>query len=324
MNRNTFVRTLLALTAAACASTQVQAQAYPSKPIRLIVPFAVGTAVDIVARAVGDGLQAELGVSVIIDNKLGASGVIGADVVAKAPADGYTVLFTSPAHYLNTSLYKKLPYDAVRDFRPVTKISSAQLVFIVPKSSSVSSAKDLIAQAKAKPGNFTYSSAGYGSTTQLCSALFNAMAGINITHVPYKSGAQAMTDLIGGQVSTTFTAVATALPHVKAGTVRALGVSGLKRSTAMPDIPTISEAALPGFELVSWGGALVRTGTPDDIVEKLNAAIVRIASKPEFQSKLIGMGIDMDLVATAGFAAKLVEEIPKWAKIAETAGVVPE
>lgn len=322
--RTVVLRGVLVVAAAAVVCGQARAQAYPSKPIKVVVPFAVGTALDIVARAVGDGLQSELGVPVVVENRLGASGVIGTDAVAKAPPDGYTVLFTSPAHYLNTSLYRKLPYDAVKDFRPVTKISSAQLVLIVPKSSPIASAKELVAQAKLKPGALTYSSAGSGSTTQLCSALFNAMAGVNIAHIPYKSGAQAMTDLVGGQVSTTFTAVATALPHVKAGTVRALGVSGLKRSGAMPDVPTIAEAAIPGYELVSWGGALVRAGTPDDVVQRLDSALVRLASKPDFQAKLIGMGVDMDLMPTAEFAAKLADEVPKWAKVAEAAGVNPE
>ena len=300
------------------------AQDYPSKPIRIVVPFAVGTALDMVARATGDGISQELKVPVIIDNRLGASGVVGTDSVAKAPPDGYTVLFTSPAHYLNTSLYKKLPYDAVKDFRPVTKISNAQLVLIVPKSSPSNSARELVAAAKARPGELTYSSAGNGSTTQLCSALFNAMAGVDIKHVPYKSGGQAVMDLIGGQISTTFTAVATALPHVKSGSVKALGVSGLVRSSSMPDVPTISEAALPGYELVSWGGAFVRAGTPDDIVAKLNAAMVRVASKPEFQAKLGTAGVELDLMPTDVFRAKVAQEVPKWAKVAEAANVVPE
>ncbi len=300
------------------------AQDFPTGPIRIVVPFAVGTALDVVARATGEGISQELKVPVVIDNRLGASGVVGTDAVAKAPADGYTVLFTSPAHYLNTSLYKKLPYDAVKDFRPVTKISNAQLVLIVPKSSPITTAKELVAEAKAKPGALTYSSGGSGSTTQLCSALFNAMAGINVRHIPYKSGGQALQDLIGGQVSTTFTAVATALPHVKAGTVKALGVSGLVRSPSMPDVPTIAEAALPGYELVSWSGALVRAGTPDDVVARLNAAMVRVAGRPEFRARLAAAGVEMDLMPTDVFAAKLVEEVPKWAKVAEAANVVPE
>ena len=194
----------------------------------------------------------------------------------------------------------------------------------VPKSSPSNSARELIAAAKAAPGELTYSSAGNGSTTQLCSALFNAMAGVDIKHVPYKSGGQAVMDLIGGQISTTFTAVATALPHVKSGSVKALGVSGLVRSSSMPDVPTISEAALPGYELVSWGGAFVRAGTPDDIVAKLNAAMVRVASKPEFQAKLGTAGVELDLMPTDVFRAKVAQEVPKWAKVAEAANVVPE
>lgn len=315
---------VVALSAGLFAAVSVSAQAFPSKPIRIIVPFAVGTALDIVARSVADGMAEDLGVSVVVDNRLGASGVVGTDAVAKAPADGYTVLFTSPAHYLNTSLYKKLPYDADKDFRAVTKISNAQLVLLVPKNSPVNSVKDLIAEAKAKPGVLTYSSAGNGSTTQLCSALFNAMAGIDINHIPYKSGAQALTDLIGGQVSTTFVAVATAMSQVKAGSVKALGVSGLARSRSMPTVPTISEAGVPGYELVSWSGALVRAGTPDAIVARLNASMVKVASKPEFQTRLQGLGVEPDLMPTDVFAARILQEIPHWAKVAQSAGVTPE
>lgn len=314
----------VALAAGLFAAVSVSAQAFPSKPIRIIVPFAVGTALDIVARSVADGMAEDLGVSVVVDNRLGASGVVGTDAVAKAPADGYTVLFTSPAHYLNTSLYKKLPYDADKDFRAVTKISNAQLVLLVPKNSPVNSVKDLIAEAKAKPGVLTYSSAGNGSTTQLCSALFNAMAGIDINHIPYKSGAQALTDLIGGQVSTTFVAVATAMSQVKSGSVKALGVSGLARSRSMPTVPTISEAGVPGYELVSWSGALVRAGTPDAIVARLNASMVKVASKPEFQTRLQGLGVEPDLMPTDVFAARILQEIPHWAKVAQSAGVTPE
>lgn len=322
--RNSIVSAALAAFAWCGLHSSALAQDYPSKPIRIVVPFAVGTALDVVARATGDGISQELKVPVIVENRLGASGVVGTDSVAKAPPDGYTILFTSPAHYLNTSLYKKLPYDAVKDFRPVTKISNAQLVLLVPKSSPFNSAKELVAAAKAKPGELTYSSAGNGSTTQLCSALFNAMAGVDIKHIPYKSGGQAVMDLIGGQISTTFTAVATAIPHVKSGSVKALGVSGLVRSPSMPDVPTISEAALPGYELVSWSGALVRAGTPDEIVAKLNAAMVRVASKPEFQARLGAAGVEMDLMPTDVFTAKVAQEVPKWAKVAEAANVVPE
>jgi tripartite-type tricarboxylate transporter receptor subunit TctC len=314
----------VAMVAALFGATSTTAQTFPSKPIKIIVPFAVGTALDIVARSVADGMAEDLGVSVVVDNRLGASGVLGTDAVVKAPADGHTVLFTSPAHYLNTSLYKKLPYDADKDFRAVTKISNAQLVLLVPKNSSINSVKDLIAEAKAKPGVLTYSSAGSGSTTQLCSALFNAMAGTDITHIPYKSGGQALTDLIGGQVSTTFVAVASAMSQVKAGSVKALGVSGLVRSRSMPDVPTISESGVTGYELVSWGGALVRAGTPDAIVARLNAAMVKVASKPEFQARLQGLGVEPDLMPTEVFAARIVKEIPHWAKVAQNAGVTPE
>lgn len=314
----------IAISSTLLGASSANSQTFPNKPIKIVVPFAVGTALDIVARSIADGMSEDLGVAVIVENRLGASGVVGTDSVAKAPPDGQTILFTSPAHYLNTSLYKKLPYDADKDFRAVTKINNAQLVLLVPKNSSINNLKDLISEAKAKPGALTYSSAGSGSTTQLCSALFNAMAGTDITHIPYKSGGQALTDLIGGQVSTTFVAVASAMSQVKAGSVKALGVSGLSRSRSMPDVPTISEAGVPNYELVSWGGALVRAGTPDAIVARLNASMVKIASKPEFQTRLQNLGVEPDLMPTDVFAARLAKEIPYWAKVAQTAGFTPE
>jgi tripartite-type tricarboxylate transporter receptor subunit TctC len=311
----------LCLVAGLSLSAVAAAQpAFPDKPIRLIVPFSQGTAVDMVARMIGEGLTDEFKSPVIVENRLGASGVIGTDAVAKAAPDGYTLLFTSPAHYLNQNLYKSVPYDAVKDFRAVTKISNAQLVLVVSKDSPFSTVKQVIAHAKAKPDDLRYSSAGLGSTTQLSSALFNAMADIKVDHVPYKSGAQALTDVMGGHVSMTFTAVATALPHAQAGTLKTLGVSGLKRSQSMPNVPTIDEAGVPGFELVSWSGALAPRGTPDAVVEKLNAAMVRIAQRPEFQARLVKLGVEPDVMPTAVFEKQIQSELPKWERVAEMSG----
>jgi tripartite-type tricarboxylate transporter receptor subunit TctC len=319
MSRRALSRVCLiaGLTVSAAAAAQT---GFPDKPIKLIVPFSQGTALDLVARMIGEGLTDEFKSPVIVENRLGASGVIGTEAVAKAAPDGYTLLFTSPAHYLNQNLYKSLPYDAVKDFRPVTKISNAQLVLVVAKDSPFSTVKQVIDHAKAKPNDLRYSSAGLGSTTQLSSALFNAMAGIKVDHVPYKSGAQAMTDVMGGHVSMTFTAVATALPHSQAGTLKTLGVTGLGRSRSMPNVPTIDEAGVPGFELVSWSGALAPRGTPDAIVEKLNAAMVKIAQRPEFQARLVKMGVEPEVMPTAVFDRQIVDDLPKWAKIAEMSG----
>lgn len=316
--------TLVALAALSVPPVAGAQAAFPERPIRLVVPFSQGTALDIVARMMSEGLSQEFNTPVIVENRIGASGVIGTDTVAKATPDGYTLLFTSPAHYFNKHLYKSLPYDTVKDFTPITKISNALLVLVVSKDSPFSSLKQLIDHAKAKPDDLRYSSAGMGSTTQLSGALFNAMAGIKVDHVPYKGGAQALTDVMGGHVSMTFTAVATALPHAKAGTLKPLGVTGLARSQSMPDVPTIAEAALPGYELVSWSGALAPSGTPSEIVEKLNAAMVKVAQKPEFQAKLITMGVEPDVMTKAVFERAIEQDLPKWAKIAETSGAVPK
>lgn len=316
-------RTLLALLCTACLvpAAGVAQTGYPDKPIKLVVPFSQGTALDRVARMTAEGLAAELKTSVVVENKLGASGVIGTDVVAKSAPDGYTLLFTAPAHYVNQFAFKSLPFDPVNDFRPITKISNAQLVLIVGKDSPFSSLKQVIDHAKAKPESLRYSSSGQGGTIHLAFSLLNAMAGIRTVHVPYRSGAQALTDVIAGHVDITFTAVASALPHAKQGTMKLLGVSGLRRSRMMPDVPTIAEQGLAGFELVSWGGAFAPKGTPDAIVERLNAAIVKFASMPEFQARLVTAGVEPDVLPTPAFAKQIAAEIPKWKQLTESTGV---
>ncbi|MCG3190451.1 MAG: hypothetical protein LKCHEGNO_03175 [Burkholderiaceae bacterium] len=294
--------------------------AYPDKPIKLIVPFAPGTALDIVGRLAAAGASEELKVPIVVDNKLGASGVIGTEVVAKAAPDGYTLLFTAPAHYINQFVFASLPFDAVKDFRPVTKVSNAQLVMVAGKSSPFTTAKQVIEFAKANPGKLRYSSSGLGGTIHLAFSLFNQMAGTTIEHVPYTSGSQALTDVIAGHLDITFTAIATALPQAKAGNLKLLGVSGLKRSSAMPEVPTISEAALPGFELTSWGGALARNNVPDALIEKLNAAFLKVAQRSEFQAKLVAAGIEPDPLGTGAFAKQIEAEVPKWKRLVESTG----
>ena len=315
-------RSLLALPLAVAAlpMPSLAQGTYPDKPIRLVVPFAPGTALDIVARQAAAGVSEELKVSMVVENKLGASGVIGTDTVAKAQPDVYTLLFTAPAHYINQFVFASLPFDTVRDFRPVTKLSNAQLVLVVGKNSPFSDVKQVIEYAKANPKKLRYSSSGLGGTIHLAFSLFNQMAGTQIEHVPYTSGGQALTDVIAGHLDITFTAVATALPHGKAGTLKLLGTSGLQRSRVMPDVPTVAEAALPGFELTSWGGTLAPKGVPDTVVEKLNAAFVKVAQRPEFQAKLIAAGVEPDLLPTASFARQIEAEVPKWKRLVEMTG----
>lgn len=314
-------RSVLALPLAAALPMPGQAQgSYPDKAIKLIVPFAPGTALDIVGRLAASGVAEELKVPVVVENKLGASGVIGTDAVAKAPSDGYTLLFTAPAHYINQFVFASLPFDTVKDFRPVTKISNAQLVMVVGRASPFSSVRQVIDFAKANPGKLRYSSSGLGGTIHLAFALFNQMAGTRIEHVPYTSGGQALTDVIAGHLDITFTAVATALAQGKSGNLKLLGTSGLQRSKTMPDVPTIAEAALPGFELTSWGGALAPRSVPDAVVEKLDAAFVKVAQRPEFQARLVAAGVEPDLLPTAAFVRQIEAEVPKWKSLVETTG----
>ncbi|MGE4369651.1 MAG: Bug family tripartite tricarboxylate transporter substrate binding protein [Burkholderiaceae bacterium] len=315
-------RTVLALPLMAAAYPLLgRAQGkWPDKPVKLIVPFAPGTALDIVARLLATSASEQLNVSFIVENRVGASGVIGTEAVASAAPDGYTLLFTAPAHYINQFVFDALPYHTEKDFRPVTKISNAPLVLVVGKSSPFSSVKDVIAYAKAHPKKLRYSSSGQGGTIHLAFSLFNQMAGTEIEHIPYTSGGQALTDVMGGHVDITFTAVATALSHGKAGTLKLLGVSGLERSKAMPDVPTVSEAGLPGFELTSWGGVLAPRKVPDAVVEKLNETFVAVAQKPAFQDRLVAAGVEPDLRPTPAFASQIAQEVPKWKNLIELTG----
>lgn len=293
---------------------------YPDKAIKLIIPFAPGTALDIVGRSLAAAAAEELKVPVVPENRIGASGVIGTDIVAKSAPDGYTLLFTAPAHYINQFVFASLPYDAVSQFRPVTKISNAQLVMVVGKDSPFTNVKQLIDFAKANPKKLRYSSSGLGGTIHLAFSLFNQMAGTQIEHIPYTNGGQALTDVIAGHIDVTFTAVATALPQSKGGNVKLLAVSGLQRSKAMADVPTVSEAALTGFELTSWGGTLARKDVPNAVVEKLNAAFAKVAQRPEFQARLVAAGIDPDILQTADFAKQIETEVPKWKRLVEATG----
>lgn len=297
-----------------------QAQDYPSKPILIIAPFSPGTAVDFVSRLIARSLGEQFKTTAVVENRLGASGQIGTAAVAKAAPDGHTLLFTSPAHYINQNLYKNLPYDPVKDFRPVMRMSNTLLILAVPKSSPVSTQAELIAYLRARPGNLSYSSAGSGSTTQLPAALFNSMANLEVTHVPYKSGAQALTDVISGQVFMTFTAVTTALPHIKAGTLKSIGVTGAARSHSLPSVPTIAEGGLPGYEFISWNAMLAPAGTAGEVIARLEAALMKTAASPEFRERLLGAGLEPEPLGAKAFAERLQIEIPLWAKVLKISG----
>ena len=318
--------TLLLATTLACVTMpgQAQAQDYPAKPILIIAPFAPGTAVDFVARLAARSMAEQFKVAVTVDNRLGASGQIGTAAVAKAAPDGYTLLFTSPAHYINRSLYKNLPYDPLKDFKPVMRMSNAMLVLVVAKSAPVNRQSELVDYLRARPGRLSYSSAGSGSTTQLPAALFNSMANVEVTHIPYKSGAQALTDVIGGEVFMTFTAITTALPHIKSGALKAIGVTGSARSGSMPEVPTIAESGLPGYEFTSWNALMAPAATPADIIARLEAALTRTAASAEFRDRLPGAGLELELLGVKAFAERLQAEMPVWEKLVKISGAKPD
>ena len=310
---------LLALTLA-CAG--VSAQNYPSRPIRLVVPYPPGGPLDIMARAIGQKLTEAWSQPVVVDNRAGAGGNIGADLVAKSPADGYTLLMGAVAtHAINPTLYAKLPYDPVKDFAPVALVAQVPNILVVNPSVPAGSVKELIELARARPGYLNFGSGSTGSTGHLAGELFNAMAGVQMVHIPYKGGAPAMADLLAGQVQLMFDNLANALPNVRAGRLRALAVTTLARSPAMPDLPTIAESGLPGFDLTTWFGLMVPAGTPPEIVIKLNAGIVRALNAKDMRERLEKMGTEPPADNTPEhFAAFIRAEAAKYAKVVKESG----
>jgi tripartite-type tricarboxylate transporter receptor subunit TctC len=308
---------------ASCAlllSIHAYAQSYPVKPVRIVVPFPPGGTSDILARTLGQKLAEEWGQQVVVDNRPGAGANIGAENVARSAADGYSLLILSTAHTINPSLYKKLAYDPVKDFAPVTMLVATSQVLVVHKSVPVSTLKEFIAFAKKHPGELLYSSAGSGSQPHLSAELFKTMTGINYVHVPYKGAPPAMVDLLAGHVALTFATAPSAVPYVKSGQLRALGVSTAKRIAALPDVPTIAEAGVPGYEATGWNGLVAPAGTPAPIIEKLNGAFVKVLRMPAVASYLSGQGADPDPGTAAEFAAYIKAEIAKWAKVVQDSG----
>jgi tripartite-type tricarboxylate transporter receptor subunit TctC len=297
------------------------AQSYPSKPIRIIVPFPPGGATDILARAVGNELTRTWGQAVPIENHGGAGGNIGADMVAKSTPDGYTlVMGTVGTHAINMSLYSKMPYDTVKDFAPVTLVASVPNVLAVHPSLPVKTVQDLIELAKARPGQIFFASSGNGTSIHLAGELFKTMAGVNMVHVPYKGSAPAVADLLGGQVSLMFDNMPSSLPHIKAGKLRGIAVTSAKRSPALPELPTIAEAGLPGYEASSWFGILAPAGTPGDIVHKLSQTIAASLQAPEMKERLSSQGAEPVGNTPEQFAATIQSEIAKWAKVVKASG----
>ena len=293
----------------------VHAQNYPVRPVRMIVPFSPGGATDVPARILAQRLSEAFGHQIVIDNRPGAGGVLGADAVAKAPPDGYTLLLTATTHVISASLYKKLPYDAIRDFAPVMLIGSGPNVLTVHPSLPAKNVRELIALAKARPGKIDYASSGNGSSQHLFGALFMSLADIRMMHIPYKGSAPATTDLIAGQVSVGFPGIALVLPHTKAGRLRALAVTSAERSKAMPDVPSIAEAGVPGYAATLWLGLLAPKGTPPQIVQKLFDEIAKLLRQPEVESAYLATGTDVTISNPEQFGLFVKAEYDKWAKV---------
>ena len=297
------------------------AQGYPVKPVRLIVPFPAGGATDIVARLVAQKLTESLGQQVIVDNRGGAGGTIGSDNAAKSPPDGYTLLMaTSSTHAIAPSLYSKLPYDPVRDFSPVTLIASATILLAVHPSVPAKSVRELIAIAKKQPNALSFASSGNGGISHLVGEHFKSVAGVQMLHVPYKGDTPALIDLVGGQVHLMFGTAVSFLPYVKTGRLNALAVTNAKRSPIVPNVPTVAESGLPGFEALQWFGIFVPAGTSKDVIARLNAEIVKALKLPDVRERLTSLGAEIVGGTPEQFAAFQKTDTAKWAKVVKESG----
>jgi tripartite-type tricarboxylate transporter receptor subunit TctC len=295
--------------------------AYPTKPVRLVVPFPPGGTTDILARAVAQKLSETWGQQVIVDNRPGAGGNIGSELVAKSAPDGYTLLMgTVGTHAINPSLYAKMPYDHVKDFTPVILVAGVPNVLVVNPSLPVNSVSELIAYGKANPNKLNFASSGNGTSIHLSGELFRTMTGVQMTHVPYKGSSPALTDLIAGQVQLMFDNLPSSLQFIKAGKLRALAVTSLERSSALPDVPTLAESGLPGFEASSWFGVLAPAGTPNDIIVKLNTAIAGWLATADAKEKLAAQGAIAAGGAPDAFVRHIAAESSKWAKVVKASG----
>jgi tripartite-type tricarboxylate transporter receptor subunit TctC len=312
---------LIAILAFAGLALGAQAQTYPNKPIRLVCPFPPAGAVDIASRAVAHELTQLLGQPVTVENRPGAGGNIGAEVVAKSPPDGYTLLMTtSGIMAINPALYSKIPFDPIKDFAPVSIVVSLNNVLVVNPSLPFKSVAEVIAAAKAQPGKLTYASSGNGTSIHLSGELFKSMTGVNLLHIPYKGSAPAVTDLLAGQVNMMFDNIPSSLPHIKSGKLRALAVTGAKRSQLLPELPTIAEAGVPGYDSYVWFGVAAPAGTPPEIIARLNAAMAKAAVSPGFHDRLTGQGYDVLSSTPEQMAESIRGEIAKWGRIVKASG----
>jgi tripartite-type tricarboxylate transporter receptor subunit TctC len=317
-------RFIIAALAFAAAAGGAWGQTYPSKPIRLIVPFAPGGPGDIQARLIGAKLTEAWGQQVVVENRGGANGIIAFELGAKAEPDGHTLNLMSAGFTINATLYPKLPYDSLRDFAPVTQLSSGPLIVVVHPSLPARSVKELVALARARPGQIVYASAGTGAPSHLAVELFQAMTKVSLVHIPYKGIAPGMTDLLAGHVQVSFPTILAALAHAKSGRLRALAVTGAKRSTAAPDLPTVAETGVTGYEASNWFGIVVPARTPNTVIAKLNQEIARILTLPDVRERLLPQGQEPVSKTPEDFAAYIRSEMAKWAKVVKASGARPD
>ncbi len=314
-------RQALTLIAAACLAPAVRAAGFPDKPVRMIVPFPAGGAADIMARGLAQQLGEALGQQVIIDNRGGAGGTTAVEAVARAPADGYTLLFaTMGTQAINPALYPKLRYDPVKDFAPIALTHITPRVLVVHNDVKARSVAELIALAKARPGQLSYGSAGNGSSSHLSGALFESLAGVNMVHVPYKGSAPLLTDVLAGRIDATFDSFTVYEEHIKSGRVRALAVTSARRMGVLPQIPTLAESGLAGYEVSNWLGLLAPAGTPREVVTALHAATAKAMSDAGMRRQLTGLGIEPSMSSPEEFGTLIRNEIPKWARIVKASG----
>ena len=318
------MKRLLLAFALALAPLMAAAQAYPSKPIRWIVPFAPGGPADLLARAVGQKLQDAFGQSVVVENRPGAAGNLGVDQAAKSPADGYTLVVVPTGNItVNPTLFPNLPYK-VSDLAPVTLMANVENVLVVNPGIAAKSMQDLVALAKAKPGSLSFASPGPGSQAHLAGEFIKFAAGVDLTHIAYKGTGPALNDLLGGQISMMFSQTSSALPHIKAGKLRAIGTASARRSAVMPDVPTVAEQGFPGFEATSWYALMVPAGTPQDVIAKLHAETVKAVRSPDLKEKLAGLGAEAVGNTPAELAAQIQREGARWAEVIRKQGLKPE
>lgn len=324
MGRYALAHALSAILLTVVAADSIAQSAYPVRPLRLIVPSSAGGGIDIIARIITARLAERLGQPVLVDNRPGAASIIGSDLVAKAVPDGYTLLISVSALAINPAIYKKLPYDTLRDFAPVTLAVVAPNLLVVHPSLPVKTVRNLIDLARARPGELNFGSAGTGSNPHLSMELLLSMAKLKMVHIPYKGSAPAVTDLLAGHIAAMTATMLTGIPHARSGRLRALGVTSAARVGALPEIPTVAEAGVPGYEAVQWYGILAPAATPAEIVKKLNAEIVGILGMPEVKTQLAGNGAEATGGSAEAFARYLRTETEKWAQVVRAAGIQPE